>query len=287
MAGKYNIRKNWFVVLEAFTAHPVIILPFIIIAFFEALALEIIYFIPRKPLLLIAGPIVRKFFGENYLHYPVNLLILPQFFYYAQVLIFIFLSVFLWSISINMFKNFKARLPVKTNALVRNAVERYFSLFFYGVFFMTAMLILKELDGFVFVKAAHLLENRAQLLVFKLAPVATAILMFITQAVLQVFLVFTVPMIVFQRKTFFRALGGSMYLGAANFGTVFKLILLPFMIYLPSVLLKTALPALIDKAFPEISILIAVLGSVTAIFADSFILISASEFLGDKIESKT
>ena len=68
---------------------PIVILPFFIIAFLEGLALELIYFSSRKPLLFIAGPIIRKFSGEPSLHYPINLVKLPRFVYYGQIFIYI------------------------------------------------------------------------------------------------------------------------------------------------------------------------------------------------------
>ncbi|MDP3789263.1 MAG: hypothetical protein Q8R48_02550, partial [Candidatus Omnitrophota bacterium] len=69
---KYNIRKNWISTFEALSNNPVIFTPFIFIAFLECLVLEISYFSARFPLSSIFAPIIRKFFGEQFLHYPGN-----------------------------------------------------------------------------------------------------------------------------------------------------------------------------------------------------------------------
>ena len=103
MARKTNIRKIWVAAFEVMVKRPIVILPFFIIAFFEGLALQLIYFSTRKPILLIAAPIVRKFSGEPFLHYPFNLAKLPRYFYYSRIFIYVFAGVFLAAISVNIF----------------------------------------------------------------------------------------------------------------------------------------------------------------------------------------
>ena len=104
---KYSITKNWMSSLELMAKRPVVMLPFIIIAFLEGIALELIYFATRFPLSAVANPIIRKFFGEPLIHYPGNLLILSKLFYYTQIVLFASIGTTLTAMAVNMFKNIK------------------------------------------------------------------------------------------------------------------------------------------------------------------------------------
>lgn len=283
----YNVKKNWLAVFYLMKSRPVIMLPFIIVAFLEALSLEVIYFLPRKPLLLVAGPVIRKFFGDIFLHYPANFVILPKLAFYAQIVIFIFLSGFLWAISINTYKNLSSGLPIKAGALINNAAGRYFSFLTFGLFMAVAIFLVNHLDNIIFMKCMRLAMGHIPAMMVTLAPVALAVFSFFSIILLQVFTVLVVPIIVIQRKSFFKALSSGVYLSVTNFPAVFGLIFLPFLIYLPIVLLRSIIPALAARTFPEIAVLITAMNSVVAIFVDCFVTICAAQFLLDKIESKT
>ena len=126
---RYSIKHNWLNSLDLLTKRREILLPFILFAFFEGLALELVYFSSRKPISFALNPIIRKFFGEGYLHYPGNLIILPRLFYIAQVALYLAVGVFLIAVAINVIVNVKSKLPVKLNALIKNASKNYLSFF--------------------------------------------------------------------------------------------------------------------------------------------------------------
>src|SRR3989338_296516 len=155
---KYDIRKNWMDSLELMAKKPLVIMPFAIIAFLETLALEVVYFSTRTPISGVANPIIRKFFGERLLHYPQCLVILPKLFYYLQILIYVLTGAFLTAIAVNIFKNIKKELPVRADAMIRNASKHYLSFFCYAVIIIILTFLLKKIDIFVFfkfMKAAH------------------------------------------------------------------------------------------------------------------------------------
>jgi hypothetical protein len=157
-------------------------------------------------------------------------------------------------------------LPLKAKTLIKNAFERYLSFFAFGVIVIVFMILLK----------------RVEVAVFKLSPFILTLVLFLSNVILQTFLVLVIPIIVIKKKSLFKALGSSIVLGFRNFLSVFILIFLPFLVYLPITLLKTATPKLIDKTFPEISLYIAVAGIFLAAFAECFIMVCASQFLLDK-----
>jgi hypothetical protein len=268
---KHNITQSWLRALEVIVKRPVILLPFLIAAFFDGLALELIYFFPRKPVSFIITPIIRKFFGETFVHYPGNLLLLPKLFYYAQVVTYIVIGVFLTAIAINMYKNIKADLPLRTNALIKNALKRYPSFLIYGVLLIALALILKKVDFFIIIKV---LKVRS--------PFIASLFLFLTNIIMQTFLILTVPIIVVQKKSLLKAFGGSIYLAARNFFGLFILILVPFLLYLPISLLKGFSVKLVDLTFPEINLYVAGAGIVIAVFIDCFIAACTTQFLLDE-----
>ena len=82
--------------------HQQIFYPFIIILFINSLILEILYFSPRYPLSIFFSPIISRIWGEQYLHYPMNLMLLPKLFYYVQMVVSLFLSSFLIVLVVDM-----------------------------------------------------------------------------------------------------------------------------------------------------------------------------------------
>src|SRR3990167_8068562 len=84
--------------VDTYIAHPVILIPFLTLAFIQLLILEILFFFPRYPLSVFFNPIVRTLWGEGFVHFPNNYLILPKLFQNAQVFIYIFVSSYLISI---------------------------------------------------------------------------------------------------------------------------------------------------------------------------------------------
>ncbi len=272
---KHKITQSWLRALEVIVKRPVILLPFLIAAFFEGLALELIYFFPRKPLSFIATPIIKKFFGEAFVHYPGNLLLLPKLFYYAQVVIYIVIGVFLTAIAINIFKNVKANLPLKTNALIKNALKRYPSFLIYGILLIVLALLLKRVD---FIIIGRLLKLKS--------PFIASLFLFLTNIIMQTFFILTIPIIVIQKKSLLKALWGSISLGARNFFGIFILILVPFLLYLPITLLKGFSIKLVGLTFPEINLYVAGVGIVLAIFIDCFIVVFPSQFLLERSANK-
>ena len=286
MKMSYNIRKNWIASFELVLTKPVVLLPFIIIAFIEGLALELIYFSTRKPLSIIAVPIIRKFFGTNFMHYPGNLYILPDLFYYAGIVIYVFISIFLIAISINIFKNIRMNLPIKTSALIKNASRQYPSFVIFGIIMVTCLVLLRKIDIFIFSKFTQFGLRNFPSIGTEFYFIGLLLFLFLSNCILQTFLVLTVPVIVIQKKSFLKALGRSLYLGLRNFKYVFTLIFLPFLVYFPISLLKVASTKLASKTFPEIILYITATGIIIGALIDCFIAVCASQFLLDKEVAK-
>ena len=276
---KNNISKYWVASLELMAKKPIVILPFIFIAFLEGVAIEFIYFASRWPLSVLAKPVIRKFFGEQFLHYPGNLLILPKLYYYAEVLLYVSASALLTAMAVNIFKNITEGLPVRPGVMFKNAVKRYFAYFAYGCLVTIILFFLNKGEMFLFSKAMARLSR------FLPGPALTAlsfgfmIFLFITTIIVYTFLISAIPLMVLGKKSLVKSLGLSIYIGARNFLNIFALIFMPFILYLPFTVLKSFTNNLVDKTFPEISLLITAAGVVMTIFVDCFMILSVSQWL--------
>ncbi|MFH0731619.1 MAG: hypothetical protein V2A72_01705 [Candidatus Omnitrophota bacterium] len=280
----YNLRKNWVSAFDLLKAKPIILLPFIITAFFECLAVELIYFSSRKPLSIIAGPVIRKFYGEASLHYPGNVIILPNIFYYLQILIYIFIAVFLTGVSINIFRNVKEGLPLRTNAFIKNALKRCGAFLSFGILMIILLFLLKKADLFIFNKLARLAAKQAPRFVGRAYFSGASLFLFASNIILQTFFILALPIMVMQKSPLVKALGKSISLGFRRFFSLFALILVPSLLFLPIALLKSNATQLAQMTFPEITVAITLLGIVLTIFIDSFVIVCASQFLLDTEE---
>lgn len=261
-------------------------MPFIFIAFLQFLVLEILYFSPRYPVSRIFNPIITRFFGETFVHYPGHLLILSSLYYYADVIIYIVVSVALAAISVNIFKNVQSKTPITTAALIRNALKRYVSFVIFGIIVILLSVFIERADKFVYLKVMRLLAKQIPNVVVKFSGIGLTLFLYLSNIILQIFMILTIPLMVIQKKPLFVALGRSVYLGFRNFFRLFALLCLPYVLYLPVVLLRSGTLLLARKTFPEITLVIIGTGIIVTIFIDCFMVICASQFLWDTERQK-
>ncbi len=283
---RYSIKSNWSSTFESLSKNSVLFTPFIIIAFLECLALELFFFSARTPLVLLFGPIIKKIFGEQFLHYPGNLVLLPRLFYYGQIVIYILAGAFLTAIAVKIFVNIRTGHPVILKAIIKGAGRRYLTFVGYGLIYIALIFILERGEGFAFLKFTRLISRH----LFKISPqiysIGAAKLLFFTFVIVQIFLALTIPIVITEKKALFKAILGSISIGMRHFLKVFCLVLVPLLLYLPLIFMKTFLVAIIDKTFPDISLYITFLGIVAAIFIDCFVMMSLTQFLLDTKKAK-
>ncbi len=278
---KYNFWRNALSSVELIKTKPIILLPFILIAFFQFLALEIIYFSIRKPLVIVLGPVIKKFFGENFLRYPGNLLFLPNMLYYAETVIYACLGIALTAVTANIIKNLKEGLPVKAGPLVKNALRRYVSYITFGIIMVALIVLLKKADTFVYSKAMRFAFKHAPDAVMKVYVFGLTAFLFFSNIILQMFFIFVIPLMVVRKRSLLRALGQSVYAGIRNFFGVFSLVFVVYLVYFPITLLKAGSLILVDRTFPEISLIVAVAGVVLALFIDGLVTVCATQYVLD------
>jgi len=274
-----SVKQNLLATLGLIVKRPIVLLPFTIFAFFELLTLELFYFSSGWPLSLVIGPVVRKFYGERFVHYPGNLFVLPQIFYYAQIFLYIVVGVFLTAIAVNVFRNIQKNLPLKPDALIKNSLKRYPAFLLYGIVIVACWVLMRKADVFILSRFFAFAVKSYPNAVPRLGPFITPVFIFFTNVVLHAFFVLTVPIIVIQQRSFLRALGSSIRLGGRYFFVLFTLVFLPYVVYLPLSLVKSFSARIAVLTFPEMNAVITAAGVILALFVDCVVVLSASRFL--------
>src|SRR5512137_299041 len=98
MLQKINMKSQSLIntynlVFKALTRQQKLWVPFIIFVFTELVLLMLLYVAPRQPFNAVLAPPIRAFWGERFLHYPANFLLLPK----LESLLRNYLTVFLGS----------------------------------------------------------------------------------------------------------------------------------------------------------------------------------------------
>ncbi len=100
---------------------------FLIIAFLDFAALIVLYLIPSPPVSYVLAPIVRTFWGERFLHYPDNFLLLPKLMTHAHFVMSTCFGVLITGITM---KKIEASLDRNASISILSAVQALGKRFF-------------------------------------------------------------------------------------------------------------------------------------------------------------
>src|SRR5688572_26847591 len=92
--GGVSIGMVWKSAWNMIIHRPVVLVPFAVVSVVEGLALTVLHLAPRPPVSAVLAPPIRAFFGEVYLHYPMDLALLPRLFGPTQAAITLLLGSF-------------------------------------------------------------------------------------------------------------------------------------------------------------------------------------------------
>lgn len=123
------IKKVYNTTVNSLKNHPAIFLPFLIFAILEFAALVFFYLTPRMPLRVIFGPIIRTFWGERFLHYPLNFLLLPKLASLSRMVLSVIFSSLLTGMAVAIILDIYNKKHVKLEAAFKSALKRYLDLF--------------------------------------------------------------------------------------------------------------------------------------------------------------
>jgi len=257
-----RVLRRWGDSFNIIRRHPVILSPFILIAFLNAAALYIVYLAPQRPVSYVLAPPIKAFFGERFLHYPLNLVLTPKLFYYAQVFVNATFGVVLSALAVLMIAKVYTREKPSFLINIIETIKKYFPLFFVWLISFTLATIVFRL----FLKAYGSPEG-----VRSIFDVSAA---FLLSVIVQIMFIYATPLIIIEKKPFFSALVENVRVVAKLFVPTLFLVILPALLYLPVLVFKSKSLYLMEKFFPEAVLLVPMAGILVTFFVDLLIITS-------------
>jgi len=247
-----SIQKETFHVI----AHnPMILFSFLILGVIDALALTALFLAHSAPFSKILAPVIRRFWGDRFLHYPDNFILLPKLFGYLHVVVLTVAGLIISGIVIKLIE---ARVNGYSNISILSAAgtafRRYFSLLAVWV-------------------PAFLLMRYGSRWLLPVLPASLPVQFTVLTAlflVIQTLTAFLFPAVMISDQGFFRAVKEGAVLTVKNAGLILGIIFIPALAGVAVSLLKHFSPAFIP-VFPESVLLILYLGVVVSVAVDLFI----------------
>jgi hypothetical protein len=254
-----RFTSSYVFVGSAVRQNPKILYPFLIFAGLELLSLIFLYLIPRMPLRTVFGPIITTFWGDQYLHYPQNFLLLPKLASLARSN----LSVLFGSLLTGVAVAFLYKMSFA------KAFQKYINLLFI-VFILT-------FSYFIFHKAVSLLllkyfaTGHEKLLFWGpdlwLGPIQSVINQTLV-LILQALFIYAIPILLTTDKKFIAAILASFRFFFKNMGISLLFAGVPMVIVSPLIFLNYNGVYLMVKIAPEVILWL----GVASVVANSLIL---------------
>jgi len=251
--------------------------PFIGLAFLQILALYFLFLAPRPPISTVLAPIVRAFWGENFLHYPFNFILLPKLYNYAEIILSVIVGAAMTGMTVDLVRQAKKRIPPGLKAGLKNSFKRYLSLI--GVWIVTFILVSVVFRVPQFIMSKYHIGATSSLFsqwnVSRLLLVVSVLVGLMIEALF----VYAIPSIMLEQKRTWKAIARSFSLAKRNFLVTFIVVSVPMIFVILMGFVKRKIPMLIDKTFPEITLWIMIIGIIISMLANCWITTAATTML--------
>ena len=264
---RIGIKTSFLGLFRLIRKRTCLVIPFFSILIFEVTALICIYFSPRYPLSRVFAPPIRKFWGEQYLHYPQNFNLIPRLYNYAHILLAFTVGIIMSAIFIKMchiaYKNEDNAYNVKlAKPAILLAIRKYIPLV---IIFAFAFLV--TLYSFSFIGG---LVSRIGL-TGKFLYVFAFFVNFTVGLILQSVFVVFFPVLIVGNLAFFKALKEAILFLCAHWRQVVTLVFIPSLLYGVISINKLLLPWLMNRYEPEILLVSISFGIIISVIVDFFI----------------
>jgi hypothetical protein len=269
-----SVVVAWGGSLRLLKQYPVLLTPFLVVGLINGLVLTALFLAPRPPLSIVLAPVIRAFWGEQFLHYPVNFLLLPKLFGYGKNAIDFSLGVILTGMAMTMIAQAEQRTQPSWWFGLKKGVRRYIRLvLIWAVTFAAALLTAKVFSHY----AGPLLHSRKLLTGGE----------FLLGMLMQMLFVFAFPAVIIENKKTFRALGRSLAFFKSHFLETAVLVAVPSLLFLPVLYAYARLPFLMERYFPEMTLYVLALRILTLVAIDIIITLCTTVFFLNARGSET
>jgi hypothetical protein len=248
-----KFTHSYSTVVSAIGKNPKIYLPFLIFACVELCSLIFLYLSPRVPLRSVMGPIITTFWGDQFLHYPRNFLLLPKLAALARMNLSVFIGSLLTGVAVAYLYKMSF---IKAFRKYGNLLFIVFILtfFYYVLYKIMAIVLIKYFQA----GHAKLLFLGANLWLGPILNLLNQLLALILQSLF----VYAIPVLLTTDKKFIGAIMASAKFFVKNAILTLFLVGIPMLIAVPLIFLNYNGPYLMAKIAPEIVFWLGVLGIV-------------------------
>jgi hypothetical protein len=258
--GFLAVYRRLFLLLKS---APGIIAPFLALGVVYESLLAASFCAPMFPLSPVLAPVIRAFWGEQFLHYPMNFLLLPRLFELGKTALDFLPGLVLSATAVALVAQADERQPVKMGDGMKKVLSRYLRLVvIWGITLGIALGLVR------LVRYAGYLWPLREFVVW--GEVAVSVLV-------QMLLVFALPSVVIENKKVTVSLARSLQLLRRYPLTVLLLVGIPNLLLAPFLYLQSRIPTLMQRYFPETAL--CVMAAYVAVIVLADFLITASSAL--------
>jgi hypothetical protein len=280
---KYNnpsLKKIYNNTLSFLKHHKVIFIPFLIFTFIELVILFLFYLSPRMPFIVVLGPPIKAFFGEKFLHYPYNFVLLPKLEGLSRNILSVIVGSLMTAMAVSIIGNAYYKKSIKLINVFKVSLRRYFALFF--IVLIISLFIYGALKVSAWGLVRYFTAGHKTLLFMKpalwLGPILTGIGVLIS-IIIQACFVYAIPLLMINKEKTFKALVQSVVIFFRFFLPTLILVAIPMLAYVPIIILQYNTLFIIDKFFPELVLFFSCLGVlIISLFVDVLITVSVTLF---------
>ena len=234
--------------------NPVILLLFVLLGAIEAFALTTLFLSHSAPFSKLFAPIIRRFWGERFLHYPDNFLLLPKLYGYANAVILTIVGLIISAICIKLIEASVTRTGASTLGAMQQAFKKYFGML---AVWIPAFLLMRY-------GVANLMPLIPRVLALQF--VLILILFIVVQAVTT----FLFAAIVTSESGFFKAIGDGFKRLKTHGGLVMAAIFIPCAVGVFLSFLKSTAPSFV-RVYPESVLVILYVGIIVTMAVDLYV----------------
>jgi len=283
-------RTNPFTILritiESVISNPIIFYPMCILAFIQLLCLELIYFTPRFPLSVFGAPVIRYFWGDVYLHYPFNFVLLPKIFHWVQIFIYIFAAGLLSGLTVAIIETINSSRKISLKQLFKQTFGKYFHIVLASFLSWALMFSLAKVHGLI-LKRALLIRSETGFyaILKKMVVVSAPYVQLFIGILVTTLLAFVIPILIIERDKIIGAIKRNFISLRDSFFLVLALVLIPTLVYLPIFIIRNVVIPGAQMAFPEVHALMIVVSVIIAVLIDTVTLTAITTYYLAKKEN--
>ncbi len=263
----------WKTSFKIMSEHRRLLIPFGVNAVFQGMLLLLLFWAPQFPFSIVLAPPIRAFFGELYLHYPANFLLMPRLFNYGNIIISLFITSCMTGMMVSMIHQVNKNVFPGVRSNFKKAVKKYVTLVaLWIVVFILVSIVFRGPKFFILKYYFQKTGFFSWWNVFRMAFTGSVLI----SILIEMFFGYAAAAVMIEGKSAWQAIKRSFFIAKKFFFPTFMLVAIPvFFIFLMSIV-KWKIPQMMKQFFPEMAICVLVLGVIVSLLVNYIVTASVT-----------